>query len=53
MKKKEYIAPSIEAMEINNLQLLAGSGVASDDIDYGGIDEDGTIEPQGPEFLEF
>jgi hypothetical protein len=53
MKKKEYIAPLMEMVEIKNMQLLAGSGVASDDIDYGGIDEDGTIEPQGPEFLEF
>ena len=49
MKKKEYIAPSLEVMEIKNMQLLAGSGVSSDDIGYGGVDDDGSIEPQAPE----
>lgn len=49
MKKKEYIAPSIEVVEVKNMQLLAGSGVTSDSgIDYGGVDEGGTLDPTAP-----
>jgi len=49
MKKKEYIAPSMEVMEIKNMQLLAGSGVTSDNgIDYGGVDDEGTLDPTAP-----
>ena len=53
MKMKEYITPSVEAVEIEDMQLLAGSGVTADDIDYGGVDEDGILDPQVPEFFEF
>lgn len=49
MKKKEYMTPSIEVVEIKNMQLLAGSGVTSDGIDYGGIDEEGILDPMTPE----
>ena len=28
--------------------LLAGSGVSSDDIGYGGVDEGGTLDPAAP-----
>lgn len=34
------------------MQLLAGSGVSSDNgIGYGGIDENGEIDPQVPEYV--
>ena len=42
MKMKEYITPSVEAVEIEDMQLLAGSGVTAEDIEYGGVDEDGS-----------
>jgi len=49
MKKKEYIAPSMDVVEIKNMQLLAGSGVTSDNgIDYGGVDDEGTLDPTAP-----
>lgn len=50
MKKKEYIAPSMDVVEIKNMQLLAGSGVTSDNgIDYGGVDDEGIIDPSSPD----
>ncbi len=50
MKKKEYIAPSMDVVEIKNMQLLAGSGVTSDNgIDYGGVDDEGIIDPMAPD----
>ena len=50
MKKKEYIAPSMDVVEIKNMQLLAGSGVTSDNgIDYGGIDDEGILDPSSPD----
>ena len=48
MKKKEYIVPSMEVVEIKNMQLLAGSGVTSDGIDFGGIDDEGVLDPMSP-----
>jgi len=48
MKKKEYMAPSMEVVEIKNIQLLAGSGVTSNDIDFGGVDTEGTLDPAAP-----
>ena len=53
MKKKEYIAPSMDVVEIKNMQLLAGSGVTSTGIDYGGVDNDGTLDPSAPGLFEF
>lgn len=49
MKKKEYIAPSMDVVEIKNMQLLAGSGVTADGIDYGGVDDEGIIDPSSPD----
>ena len=48
MKKKEYIAPLMEVVEIKNMQLLTGSGVTADGIDYGGVDDEGTLDPTAP-----
>ena len=48
MKKKEYIAPLMEVVETKNMQLLAGSGVTADGIDYGGVDDEGTLDPTAP-----
>ena len=53
MKKKEYIAPLTEMVEIENMQLLTGSGVTADGIDYGGVDEDGILDPSAPGLFEF
>lgn len=49
MKKKEYIAPSMEVMEIKNMQLLAGSVTSDSGIDYGGVDDEGIIDPMAPD----
>lgn len=44
--KKEYFAPQTLVVRTETEQLLSGSGIQSNyDIDYGGIDEDGTKEP--------
>ena len=48
MQKKEYMTPDMEVMEIKAMTLLAGSGVTSEDIDFGGIDEGGTLDPAAP-----
>lgn len=50
MKKKEYMTPTMDVVEIKNMTLLAGSGVTSvdPDIDFGGIDEGGTLDPAAP-----
>ncbi len=49
MTKKEYIAPNMEVLKIGTLMPLAISGVISDDEDidiyFGGVDEEGIIEP--------
>ena len=47
--KKIYTTPELEEIEIkSNQPLLLGSGVTSDGIGYGGVD-DGTHEPGAPE----
>ena len=47
--KKIYCTPVTDTIEIHPEQILAGSGVVSDDdvfnIDYGGVDEDGSSDP--------
>jgi len=49
MQKKKYMTPNMEVMEIKTMTLLAGSGVNSDlGIDYGGIDEGGSLDPAAP-----
>lgn len=53
MKKNAYITPDIQEVKIDNVQLLSGSGVTSDNgIDFGGIDQEGTIDPSAPELPE-
>ena len=53
MQKKEYMTPDMEVMEIKTMTLLAGSGVTSTDIDFGGIDEGGTLDPDAPGLNDF
>lgn len=50
MKKKEYIAPTMEQMDLHPVQLLSASGVNNADLDifFGGVDVDGTIDPTAP-----
>ena len=48
MKKKEYMTPSLEVVEIEEVTLLAGSGVTSDGIYFGGTDNDGTHDSDAP-----
>jgi hypothetical protein len=51
MKKKEYMTPTMDVVEIEKVTLLAGSGVTSDEIGFGGIDEEGTLDPAAPELI--
>jgi len=48
MKRKEYMTPTMDVVEIEKVTLLAGSGVVSDEIGFGGIDEGGTLDPATP-----
>ena len=48
MKKKEYMTPSLVVMEISTTAFLMVSGVGSEGIDYGGVDENGSLEPTAP-----
>ena len=48
MKKKDYMTPSLMVTEIATTAFLMVSGVGSEGIDYGGVDEHGTIEPSAP-----
>lgn len=43
--KTLYITPSVEILELSAENMIATSGVYSDGIGYGGVDEDGTIVP--------
>ena len=46
MKKKEYMTPTMDVVEINGVTLLTGSdGVTSDGIDFGGTDDFGSLDP--------
>lgn len=51
MKKRLYIAPVMEVVEINTMTLLAGSGVTSNGIGFGGEDTGGDLDPSAPELL--
>lgn len=53
MQKKEYMIPTMDVVEIEKVTLLAGSGVTSDGIDFGGIDEGGTLDPAAPPGLSY
>lgn len=51
--KKIYNSPEITVVKIQQVMPLATSGVGSEDpfdIDYGGVDIDGTIIPETKEF---
>ena len=48
MKKKEYMTPNLMVTEIETTAFLRMSGVGSEDIDYGGVDENGSLEPTAP-----
>lgn len=51
--KKVYIAPEVNITEIENANLLAGSGVSSNsyvEAEYGGVDNSGTKDPAAKEF---
>ncbi len=48
MKKKEYMTPTMDVVEINKVTLLAGSGVTSDEIGFGGVDDTGGLDPDAP-----
>lgn len=47
--KKTYIEPSVMVAYIGTAMMICGSEVkssgATDDIDYGGVDEDGELDP--------
>ena len=42
------MTPTMDVVEIEEVTLLAGSGVVSDEIGFGGIDEGGTLDPATP-----
>ena len=48
MKKKEYMTPSLVVTEIATTAFLMVSGVETEGIDYGGVDENGSLEPTAP-----
>lgn len=44
--KTLYITPSVEILELSTENMIATSGVTSDNgIGYGGVDEDGSLTP--------
>ncbi len=51
MKNKNYIKPEMQVLKIEFMQLLSGSGVISNGIDYGGVDESGNLDPAAPQFI--
>lgn len=44
--KKIYISPEIIVLQLHCRQLLSTSGVTSKNIGYGGVDEDGLLNPE-------
>ena len=51
--KETYITPAIELVEEEAAMLLAGSGVSADGIGYGGIDTDGSVDPESRLGIDF
>jgi hypothetical protein len=49
MKKKEYSTPAMEIIEAYIDRLLMGSVNSEVGIGYGGVDEDGTLDPAAPQ----
>ena len=44
--KKIYIRPELTVLQLHCRQLLSTSGVTSKNIGYGGVDEDGLLNPE-------
>ncbi|MBO7069631.1 MAG: hypothetical protein J6W52_13310 [Bacteroidaceae bacterium] len=44
--KKTYIQPCMEEMQAQVTQILAGSVTGVGGIEYGGIDDDGSLDPE-------
>ena len=56
--KKTYMSPLCEEIKLNNrCTLLNGSSIKGmgdlEDVDFGGVDETGTLDPASREFDEF
>ena len=43
--KKPYVAPFLMVLPVELDNLICGSVNSSNDIDYGGVDEDGELDP--------
>jgi hypothetical protein len=51
--KKEYQAPAVEVLECIMAEMIAVSGVGSENgIGYGGVDEGGVIEAESRPFFD-
>ncbi len=51
---KIYMVPEMEIVEVKPIQLLivSGEGVNGNGMPYGGVDEEGNLEPAAPPSLE-
>lgn len=49
MKKKTYIQPCMEETQAQVTQMLAESVTGNNGITYGGIDSDGSLNPEAKE----
>ena len=47
--KKKYIQPCIEEMQAQAAQILAASVTGNNGIEYGGVDNDGSLNPETKE----
>ena len=50
--KKTYIQPCMEEMQAEAAQMLAASVTGNNGIGYGGVDNDGSLNPETKEELE-
>jgi len=52
--KKIYMTPEMEIVEVKPIQLLivSGDGVNGDGMPYGGVDEEGNLEPAAPPMFD-
>lgn len=48
--KKRYIQPCMEEMHAEVAQMMATSVIGNNDIGYGGIDSDGSLDPETKEY---
>lgn len=49
MKRKAYIQPCMEELQAQAEQMLAASVTGNNGIGYGGIDNDGSVQPETKE----